>query len=69
MFVDTHAHLTDLKYINDIEDVVKKSNQVGVKYIITSGFDLDSSKKHLNLQDIMKMFMHLLAFILNMLRH
>ena len=47
MFVDTHAHLTDLKYINDIEDVVKKSNQVGVKYIITSGFDLDSSKKAL----------------------
>ncbi len=43
MFVDTHAHLTDKQFNQDIEEVIKKTEELGVKYVITSGFNLTSS--------------------------
>lgn len=45
MFVDTHCHLTDKQFENDIEDVLTYSSELGVKYFITSGFDISSSDK------------------------
>ena len=56
MFIDTHAHLTDQQFQDDIEEVIIKSQDCGVGYIITSGFNIDSSlkaidfaKKHKNI--------------------
>lgn len=43
MFVDTHAHLTDKQFSQDIEDVLTSAEELGVKYVVTSGFDLRSS--------------------------
>ena len=45
MFIDTHAHLTDILFDNDIEKVLKHSYELGVDFIITSGFNLSSSLK------------------------
>lgn len=42
MFVDTHCHLTDEK-LSDSENILKKSHEMGVAKMITSGFDLPSS--------------------------
>lgn len=43
MFVDTHAHLTDVAFQGEVEDIVKRANDCMVKNIITSGYDLQSS--------------------------
>ena len=45
MFIDTHCHLTDKQFQKDIEKVLAFSEQLGVKFFVTSGFDLDSSIK------------------------
>lgn len=47
MYVDTHSHLTDEKFKEDADRVVEEASQNGTKFIITSGFDLNSSKKAL----------------------
>lgn len=51
MFIDTHAHLTDSALIEDIESILKKSKEMGVEKIITSGFDISSSIKAINLAE------------------
>ena len=43
MFIDTHAHLTDEAFKDDVENVIKKCEDCGVEKIITSSFDLSSS--------------------------
>lgn len=45
MFIDTHAHLTDDAFKNDVNEVLKKCKDKMVEKIITSGFDLASSKE------------------------
>ncbi len=45
MFIDTHCHLTDKQFADDIELTFDYSQQVGVDKFITSGFDLPSSQK------------------------
>lgn len=45
MLIDTHCHLTDKQFCDDIEAVIAHSRDVGVKFFVTSGFDLDSSIK------------------------
>lgn len=45
MFIDTHAHLTDKQFQDDIDDIIIKSQEYGLDYIITSGFNIDSSLK------------------------
>lgn len=47
MFIDTHAHLTDNAFKDDKNEVVKKSFDCGVEFVITSGFNLKSSKEAL----------------------
>ncbi len=42
-FVDTHAHLTDVAFDEDRNFVIKKSGELGVGLIITSGFNYSSS--------------------------
>jgi len=43
MFVDTHAHLFDNNYKNNIDDVIKRAKESGVDYIIVPGTDLTTS--------------------------
>lgn len=45
MLIDTHCHLTDKQFCDDIEAVIAHSRDMGVKFFVTSGFDLDSSIK------------------------
>lgn len=42
-FVDTHAHLTDLAFADDCEEVITRAKECGVEFIITSGYNLSSS--------------------------
>lgn len=43
MLVDTHAHLDDLKYENDLDEVVTRAGQYGVARIISMGDTMTAS--------------------------
>lgn len=45
MLIDTHAHLTDDRFSEDVEEVIQKAKDNTVEFIITSGADLLTSKK------------------------
>lgn len=45
MFVDSHAHLTDAKYGNDIDRAVERYRAAGVGCVINAGYDYESSEK------------------------
>ena len=44
MLIDTHAHLSDEKFADDFENVIKMAKDSTVEIIITSGSDLATSK-------------------------
>ncbi len=44
MLIDTHAHLTDSAFSNDLEEVIFACQQKGMK-VITSGYDIASSQQ------------------------
>ena len=48
MLIDTHAHLT-MPEFGDLEAVLSRAKDSGVGYIINASFDLDSSKKSVEL--------------------
>lgn len=41
---DTHTHLTDEAFDKDIDEVIKRSKKEGIKYILSCGWDLNSSR-------------------------
>lgn len=41
--IDVHAHLTDERFRDDLTSVIKNANESGVKTIVCSAFDLQSS--------------------------
>lgn len=43
--VDVHAHILDECFENDIDDVVKRADEEGVKKIICTAYDVSSSQK------------------------
>lgn len=45
MLIDTHAHLDMDKFAEDMDDVVARSKEAGIGYIITIGADVASSKR------------------------
>ncbi|MFV0424697.1 MAG: TatD family hydrolase [Bacilli bacterium] len=45
MLTDSHAHLNDKQFENDLDEIVKKAKKNGVGYIIVNGYDLESSMK------------------------
>jgi len=49
MFVDVHAHLDDKAFKSDLELVVKRAEEAGVKAIINNGIDPLSNRKTLDL--------------------
>lgn len=44
MIIDTHVHLDDEKYQEDLDLVIERANRVGVKGFIDPGIDLRTSK-------------------------
>lgn len=49
MLVDTHAHLQWASFDKDREYVIRRAREVGVEYIVNIGFDVDGSKKAIEL--------------------
>jgi len=49
MFIDTHAHLNDEQFVNDLEEVLIRAKEANVGKIITVGYDLPSSEKAVDL--------------------
>lgn len=51
MFIDTHAHLDFPDYDSDREEVIRRSREEGVEYIINVGTSLEGSRASLGLAD------------------
>ena len=49
MIIDTHCHLDDKRYDNDLEDVIKRAKEAGVEKIIIPGADPTTLKKAVNI--------------------
>jgi TatD DNase family protein len=49
--VDTHAHLDDERFKDDMESVLRRAEESGVRYIINVGTDISSSKRCLELAE------------------
>ncbi len=41
MIIDTHTHLDDKSYFDDLDDVIKRANEGGVKGFLIPGADID----------------------------
>lgn len=51
MYFDTHIHLNSEKYKENFEEVFKEMLDSGVKYFVCPGYDLESSKKAIELAE------------------
>ncbi|NYE57645.1 TatD family hydrolase [Carboxydothermus ferrireducens] len=51
MLIDSHAHLNDQKFKDDVEEVIKRARQNGVEKIITVGYDLPTSEEAVRLSE------------------
>lgn len=51
MYIDTHAHLFYPNFNGEVEQVIERANNAGVKYIIVPGTDLATSKKAIDLSE------------------
>jgi len=51
MYIDTHAHLFDPKFNGEIEQIIDRAKDAGVKYIIVPATDLASSETAITLAD------------------
>lgn len=49
MFIDIHAHINDIKLIDDVDNVIDRANKAGVKYIVNATCDVKSIKETLEL--------------------
>lgn len=47
--IDVHAHLTDVRFEEDLKQVVERANEAGIKKIVCSAYDLPSSFQSLEL--------------------
>jgi TatD DNase family protein len=48
---DTHAHLDDSRFRDDLPEVLERARQAGVERILTIGIDLDTSRKAVRLAE------------------
>lgn len=49
--IDSHAHLNDEKFSLDLEEVLARARLAGVKAVINVGYDLESSKRAVELAE------------------
>jgi len=45
MFIDTHAHLNDEQFQEDLKEVLSRAAAARVRYVVNVGYDLASSRK------------------------
>lgn len=48
-FFDNHAHLDDEKFDEDRDEIIRKIEKEGIKNFISAGYNLESSKKAIEL--------------------
>lgn len=60
MFIDTHAHLDDEKFQDDLIEVLARAQEAQVQYIVNVGYDLVSSQKSVELA---KTYPHIYAVV------
>ncbi|MGD8506587.1 MAG: TatD family hydrolase [Candidatus Bathyarchaeota archaeon] len=51
MLIDTHAHLQWTSFDRDREEVVRRAREVGVENIVNIGFDVEGSRKAIELAE------------------
>ncbi|EEG76593.1 TatD family hydrolase [Dethiobacter alkaliphilus] len=51
MLIDTHAHLNDKRFSDDLPSVLERAKAAGVEIIINVGYDLASSENSLKFSD------------------
>jgi TatD DNase family protein len=44
MLIDTHAHLNDRKFADDLEDVLERAREAGISDIVVVGYDRENSE-------------------------
>jgi TatD DNase family protein len=49
MYFDSHAHLNDEKFFNDLDEIIKKMKEIGVSLVMVPGADLESSIRSVKL--------------------
>ena len=49
MIVDTHCHINDLKYTEDLDEVINRAIESNVNRMICVGTDLKTSEKAINI--------------------
>ncbi|NLJ72114.1 MAG: TatD family hydrolase [Syntrophomonadaceae bacterium] len=49
MYIDSHAHIQDSKFKNDLADILKRAKEADVEKIICVGYDYNSSYEAVNL--------------------
>ncbi|MHC4182091.1 MAG: YchF/TatD family DNA exonuclease [Planctomycetota bacterium] len=49
MIVDTHAHLDFPDFQNDVDEVIKRAEEIGIEYLINVGVNVESSIKSVEL--------------------
>jgi TatD DNase family protein len=49
--VDTHCHLVDPQFVNDLGDVLRRAQGVGITRIVNVGYDVETSRKAMTMSD------------------
>ena len=49
MLIDAHCHLDHVKFKDDLDSVIQRAKQAGVKIIITNGINPETNKAALEL--------------------
>ena len=49
MIVDVHTHLTHEDFRNNLDEVIRRAEKVGVKHVISNGTNLEDNRKVMEL--------------------
>lgn len=49
--VDTHCHLVDPQFVNDLGDVLRRAQGVGITRIVNVGYDVETSRKAITMSE------------------
>lgn len=51
MIFDTHIHLNDIEYANELDSIINNALNKGIKYFLCVGYDLNSSKRAIEIAE------------------
>ena len=54
MLIDCHAHLDDIQFSKDLDEVIKRAEENKIIYIINNGVNPNSNRKTLELYEKLK---------------